>query len=391
MRSKFGANVLNMADSLRIDKATCEVDITRIMRPTIEAKNAYYREIGSEVESKFLGLPTDAISLEDLLMSDVDWIFSNQAGLSSHPAVNDLQVVEVPCRRIRRFSDQSPSDSRSGETSPETCRHKILFQTPLLHLTHAFFSKAELLICDDRIQQCVPMDDQLVEKEEYSDVYLLHGIFKDLYDVFVADEAYVPLQPRHFIDAYNFTERVVGARRFLVAREIAANQVSNLPVEDWFRESVDLQGDDLRDAWIEFNGDQIAARFITNHYPPDKLPPDSLYEFENCLVGIQFFLGMLDIAFMACGDFARERISLLRPAERLAGVRKQFAQSAVLRANPQVAGVMAHKAEGIAALKRVLAGEATLQEVNMKLRLRMILDPSVGSLWSAYRDQYVAG
>lgn len=157
-----------MAESLRIREQEHPVDIVRMMRPTIKAMNAYYREIGSEVETKFVDLPDGKISLEDLVRSDVDWIFANQGSLSANPAVNNLQVVEVPCRRIRRFSEPAPVAIGEGESSAKDPTHKILSQTPPLHLTHAFFSKAELLICDDRIQQCIPSDDHLVKEEVYS-------------------------------------------------------------------------------------------------------------------------------------------------------------------------------------------------------------------------------
>ena len=368
-----------------------DCDILLIQKDLIEAHNSFAAQQAREIEPKFQNIGSKQSGVSELLTRDINWLCagpkdSEQArdmATLIRDLTHELPIIEVP--------GNHPNANLLTINKPTALfeeTHCLAFQTPLLHLIHSIFSKIEMLICVDWKAHCAPQNEHLIESEEYSDVSLLFGIINDIHKVYIKRVSSLAISPPHLIDPYNYCERVEGARRFIVAHEIAHIyhiKFAGYEVPEWFQLGVAANEKEAQHSWRELRCDELALKMIACRFPSTLLDGQELYELENCMVGIQQFFTMLSIADMALAVSDENRISRLRSWERLMLFYRLLPELEVIKANPRVLEVVKHKVTFLNALQKVLSGNTSFH-VAWGLEKRFTGD--IRKLWQTFQESY---
>lgn len=271
-------------------------DVRAANADLINLHNAERLAQGMYVEPKFKELASEPTHLRDLLAKDFDFIASGEPALRK-PTSRYL-FVEVEKPRPQAEYAPFPSDG--------AVYHIIYFRSPLLHLVHSTFSKIMMMLQHTRDEGCLDQHRDLLMHESYSDRNLFIGFLNDIEVLYDHRKLFTPVSPKHLTIPYDYCEVVEGARRFLLAHELAHSIIVPDELSDFFTHEFTMGKVDeqMARAWaIELCCDRIAVGVILDAY--QKLYdsgnwPDSLgYELANSLNGMLLVLALLEMVQIA--------------------------------------------------------------------------------------------
>lgn len=292
-------NALKDLLSGSINQEPWECDVMSSLSELIEAHNDYALKIGDEVEQKFKGTTYRKRNLSEVLKEDYIFLMQSCPGYG-------LEILQP---HIRFFEELSPEPnahaiSLSIDNEPAIA---VIFRTPLLYFIHSFYSKIFMLCFQNRNGDCLPIHDQIMAGEEYSDWALFAGIFNDLEVFYNQKLLFTEIKPKHLATPYTYCEWVEFTRRFILAHELGHFEKASqdgvgrtkeplLKVKEFTQE---VYGRELPDktikAWeTEIFCDLYGLLMLTNRFENTELEGTPLYELESTLIGIILFFTMLD-------------------------------------------------------------------------------------------------
>lgn len=284
----FGARLIDKPWLCDVRAANAEV---------IAAHNRVQVANGGEVEPKFAGIACVPSRLSDLLWSDFSHLCEGTPWLAKE--AGQLLLVEVagpsPHADVIAFQDDS------------VVVHAIGFRAQLLHFLHAAYSKLWMLSAYAGHADCLEEHDQIMAGEQYSDTWLLSGFFNDIELLFDRRKLYLPIEPPHWADPYDYCGRVEAARRFILAHEIGhvvwknpsqrKLACPNAPAGfDWQECSPYVE-----ELWC----DLFAMQVMLAPYAEGVTEESRVFDVEDAVAGVLQFMILLDMVSVALsGDDA---------------------------------------------------------------------------------------
>jgi len=191
--------------------------------------------------------------------------------------------------------------SVKGEGGP---LHAIGFRACLLRFLHAVYSKIWELTGDTRYEGCLEEHEHILAREEYSDTHLLAGFYNDIELLFDQQRLFVPIDPPHWTEPYDYCGRVEGARRFILAHEIGH--------AIWLDQDRSLLAGTLSEyrlsqaqahQWAEeLWCDTFALQSLLAVYGPEPLEGTRLYDAEDLVVGVLQYMILMDIVELVLSE-----------------------------------------------------------------------------------------
>jgi hypothetical protein len=258
-----------------------QCDIYSVFSEQIKDYNTY---IDYYPGDKFSNVEPLKQTLKSLLEADFQYIYShNQELLKDY---KDKILFEEVNDRLPNsmvlFSDNSEENL-------------ILFNAPLLNIIHVFFSYFELLTQETKTQSCKEEYDPILKGERFSDTTLLAKIMntiKYIYD----DKSYYSDSSIDFLsEPYNVVERVQGARRFIIAHEIAHIVLGHKQSSYQDNPSDNLKSKYYYSKKEEYVADSLGAQMVLKPFAKRHLKELEFYELVNVLAGIRNYFVMLDM------------------------------------------------------------------------------------------------
>jgi len=288
-------------------------DVKEATFDTIASCNEYLRSQGRIEEDKFRNVTGKHSSISDLLRQDYEY-------LAASPKFTILRSLASQIR----FYETERAVPNAGIVTlhlPDKLAFAIVFNSQMISLLNATFSKIYIITHDFRHAGCIPKFDDQMQEPAYMDTQLLLGIFRDLEDLFVNEEPYVLVNPPHLASPYDYCERVDGARRFIVGHEIAhifyEGSKSAIEVDMERFKTLDPR---IKEAWErELWCDALGLNFLMGRSEDPKLTGVALYEMENALVGILTYF-----TFMEVVECSLSFLNLIPTTHPPAKVRREF-------------------------------------------------------------------
>jgi hypothetical protein len=263
-------------------------DVMAVAAPVIQAHNRAAALNDEEIEPKFANAAPTPGRFSDLLWRDFEYLCKAVPWLSDY--ADRLAFVEIagpsPVAQVLTVSRDAKPDL-----------HVIGFRSPLLHFCHAVFSKAMMLMATYQGCDCLEEHKHILMRDEYSDTALLAGFFNDIEMLFDRKRLFVPIQPEHWAEPYDYCGRVEGARRFILAHElghIVWNDPSRRPGPG--HGVAHIIDPSHPERWTEeLWCDGFAIQVILAAYGTEKLSDNRLYSAEDDVLGILTFTTIMDI------------------------------------------------------------------------------------------------
>ena len=274
-------------DSVLIEQPW-QCNVIRAHALLIEQHITSLRQQGRDVELKFSSIDRTPQFLRDLLWEDFAYLARGTPVLRDFADRCVLAEVSGPYPNSTILNGQD----EHGQALAIVC-----FKSQLLQYIHSGFSKLWVLTSDAIDAGCLPEHDAILESPAYSDTSLLAGLFNDIEVLFDQKRLFLPFDPPHMADPFEYCERVEGIRRFLLAHELGHALVKPMPLPESElaglsrsqRAAVERQDE-------EFGCDAFATYAILDCYATDELEGPALYELENALVGIMTFFFLMEVS-----------------------------------------------------------------------------------------------
>lgn len=298
-----------------------DCDIFSIMSDVISQHNAYKKRIKNVgPEPKFSDLSNYEIRFADLLKKDFHLL------LKEHPLFEELEEKLV-------FGEHYTNRPNAHNISLNDGRTFIIFNTPLIHFIHSFYSKVFIVTSQYRHSDCIPDHDEIMSTDEYSDEGLISSLINDIEVFYDAKILKKGITPFHYGSPYDFCERVEGTRRFILAHELGHTLFNNADLSAAAEElALQYQLDmDVALSWaLEIYCDIFGLDIIIGQGTNTPLIGPELYEKENHLIGIIQFFYTLEVIEVALNPFfegtvkKRNLYSGLKTSHPPAVVRRNF-------------------------------------------------------------------
>lgn len=314
------------------------------------------------VEPKFANIPGQAKRLADLLWKDFQFLSDT--------------VPELAASHHRYFfvelASANPNALAYDLESDDGLLHIIGFKSPLIYLLNAVFSKIFVVCHPEREADCLPSDAHHFEGDTYSDTHLLAGILNDLEVLYEHGRLFLPYEPPHVATPFDYCEQVEGARRFLLAHELAHTLESRRGISAELEELIpkSVMSDSYPTWNEEFRCDAFAIKALMDRYRNSSIEHATLFELENSLVGVLTFFTVLDIVDAFLGRHLQLAATHPPPQARRELVRQVIKSHPVYSASEQLRFILLHKWRRINSFRWFLAG------VNAPIHFQ------VNSLWS---------
>jgi hypothetical protein len=316
----------------------------------------YARELGHGVEPKFAAVKSKPQRLEQLLWDDYTFLCKGIKWLDGYSE----------CYTLGEIAGASPYAQFIDLSEENTLHFVILFRGVLLRFVHSSFSKLNTLLYSDKHADCIPQHDSLLEGDDYSDSSLVAGIFGDIEMYFDKGLSTTQITPRHLASPYNYCERVEGARRFLLGREIVRPWYSKMVNDEFIKSSNNLfdslgLADQTSPRWMEeLWCDSLGLMAIINAYSEAELSGPLLYELENAIIGVIQLLTLLDLV-----DCALLQPDASRPSRPPALIRRDVVRQLIkshpnYQSSPQLQEVLPQMWGLLNAFRRCASGAGTL-------------------------------
>lgn len=261
-------------------------DVKAANASVIHAHNRSRERRGESVEPKFAFVEPTPGRLADLLARDFEHLCQGVPWL----AKDAQQFVFV---EIAGPSPNAVVISVEGEGEP---LHAIGFRACLLRFLHAVYSKMWELSGGTRYEGCLEEHKHILAREEYSDTRLLAGFYNDIEMLFDQQRLFVPIDPPHWTEPYDYCGRVEGARRFILSHEIGhaiwLDQDRSLLAGTLseYRLSQEQAHQWAEELWC----DTFALQSLLAVYGLEPLEGTRLYDAEDLVVGVLQYMILMD-------------------------------------------------------------------------------------------------
>lgn len=146
-------------------------------------------------------------SLSRLLFTDCEFML----GRSKYSSLlSSLHIIEIS-NRVPNASAITLDDEV----------YLLLFNSSLINFLHRFFANANMLLQPDRIYSFNEGANKEGNNDKYSDLSLTKRIFTDVLNFYTKDQYLNQQSLDYYYQPYQLIEMVEGARRFIVAHELA--------------------------------------------------------------------------------------------------------------------------------------------------------------------------
>ncbi len=267
-----------------------DCDIRSINADLIQDHNRALIADGGVAEPGFENYNPNPKPLADLIADDIRHILNPLPGLFSES--REVLILEAWSQDVNAQVLLRPS---GGDV--------IAFHTPTVAYLNSFCTRMQILLSFDTYAGCLPEHRTAMEAPDYEDLPLIISIFNDA-EIFVnATYQRQPPSPRYLGDPYDFCQIVEGARRFMVAHELA-----HLLADEWrahddgfaklrnaFQNEAFGFTDIQRENWVtEHWCDEFAIRTFNQLYLHSAEDPVQMHEATNAICGVLTFFWMLD-------------------------------------------------------------------------------------------------
>lgn len=281
-------------------------DIVGATADIIQRHNSHLAKLGEPVPAKFACAKPVARPLTDLLWEDFAFLAQGEPSLRNP---NGTYVLAEEARR-------QPNSRYVKVLASGRLLHLIYVRSPLLHFIHSAFSKAMLLMQNDRLEGSLPEDESTLMSPAYSEENLVAQWLNAIEVFFNEGALEFSNDPPHLCLPYDYCEAVQGARRFMLAHEIGHAHFHFTDEEEFLTQGIEQLGVDkaLAVDWVEeLFCDRFAAFTILDIYEDlldqGLLDEGRVYELKNAVAAFFLFFIVLEHAHRA----TKEELPLDKP------------------------------------------------------------------------------
>lgn len=269
-------------------------DVKAANASVIHAHNREFEGRDEPIEPKFASVEATPGRLEDLLAEDFAHLCRGTPWLA--PRAREFVIFEL--------AGASPNAEIISMHEKEGTLHAIGFRACLLRFLHAAYSKIYILSAAFRHAECLEDHDHIMDRAEYSDTHLLSGFYNDIELLFDHQRLFVPIDPPHWADPYDYCGRIEGTRRFILAHEVGhaiwPNEDRSHLVEDLAEYELD---EGRAQKWSEeLWCDTFALQALLAVYGEEPLEGSRLFDAEDLVTGVLQYTTLMDVVELVLSD-----------------------------------------------------------------------------------------
>lgn len=255
----------------------------------------YNDDVLGDPGENYRTLITGYFSIKELLMED--FFHLEKFNVELNP-LRDTILIEEALQDIHNasviYASQDISENYALYIPAKINQVLILFNAPLLHIIHMFYSSSMMLLEKSKTSNCIEKYLPESKKEMYDDFPLFKKILYELDKFYGNEKLSEKNKISYYQSPYALCEMVIATRRFIIAHELSHIILGHMSSK--LRKSFIENNDTYMkfDFSMEYEADKNAFKMLLSCFADLSNPMTSI-DMSNAVNGVRLFFTMLEM------------------------------------------------------------------------------------------------